>query len=455
MLIVIIALMKENTMNMTEGSPTKLILLFSIPMLIGNIFQQLYSFADSMIVGRLLGPDALASIGSTGAVSFFFFALSLGIGTGGGIITSQFFGRGDTAKVKNCIMNNAYIMIVMPIFVGGIAFFLAEPVLYLLRTPAEIKANALLYLRINCVGMLFVSFYNYISSMLRSLGDSKTPLYFLIFSCLLNVGLDFLFIKAFNLGVFGAGVATVISQFLSGILCLIFAVKTNSYFKFSKNDYIVNFPVIRDTIKLGMPVSLQFAMIAISCMELQSVVNSFGPVAVAAFTATEKIEEFVHLPYQTLSAALSTFVGQNYGAKKIDRVFKGYYKGLLIMAIFTTVIIPVIQFTGKAITSLFVESDVVTQMGGRALQITSIFYYFLGIIYMVRGILYGVGDSLFSFINGIVEVIGRVVFPLVLMRCFNLQSPWVIWWSVGLVWSIAGITAWWRYAVIRKRLLLH
>lgn len=271
----------------------------------------------------------------------------------------------------------------------------------------------------------------------------------------MNVGLDFLFIKAFNLGVFGAGVATLISQFLSGILCLIFAVKTNSYFKFSKNDYIVNFPVIRDTIKLGMPVSLQFAMIAISCMALQSVVNSFGPVAVAAFTATEKIEEFVHLPYQTLSAALSTFVGQNYGAKKIDRVFKGYYKGLLIMAIFTTVIIPVIQFTGKAITSLFVESDAVTQMGGRALQITSIFYYFLGIIYMVRGILYGVGDSLFSFINGIVEVIGRVVFPLVLMRCFNLQSPWVIWWSVGLVWSIAGITAWWRYAVIRKRLLLH
>lgn len=445
--------MKDNTMNMTEGSPTKLLLLFSIPMLIGNVFQQFYSIADSIIVGRLLGSNALASIGAIGSVSFFFFALSLGIGTGGGIITSQFFGRGDAAKVKNCILNNAYIMIAMPLIVGGGAFFLAKPVLNLLKTPALIYDNALLYLRINCLGMLFVSFYNYISSMLRSLGDSRTPLYFLIFSCLLNVGLDFLFIKAFGLGIFGAGVATVFSQFLSGILCWIYAVKKNPYFKFSKNDYNLNLPVIRDTVKLGLPVALQFAMIAISCMAMQSVVNSFGPVAVAAFTATEKIEEFVHLPYQTLSAALSTFVGQNFGAKKIDRLLNGYYKSILMMAIFTTLIIPVVQLTGGFMTGLFVENDKVVEVGAKALQISSLFYYALGIIYMVRGILYGVGDSLFSFINGIVEVIGRVVFPLVLMRCFNF-GVWVIWWAVGLVWTIAAITAWWRYEIIKRRLLL-
>lgn len=445
--------MKDNTMNMTEGSPTKLLLLFSVPMLIGNIFQQLYSFADSIIVGRLIGPDALAAIGATGSVGFFFFALSIGIGTGGGIITSQFFGRGDTAKVKNCMVNNAYIMVVLPIVVGGIAFFLAHPVLKILRTPDEIAENALIYLRINCVGMLFVSFYNYVSSMLRSLGDSKTPLYFLIFSCFLNIGLDILFISVFKMGVFGAGVATLISQALSGILCMIYAVNTNSYFRFKHNDYNVNLPVIRDTIKIGMPVSLQFAMIAISCMALQSVVNSFGPAAVAAFAATDKIEQFVHLPFQTLSAALSTFCGQNYGAKKLDRVVDGYHKSVIMMIIFTVVIIPVIQLSGGAITSLFVKDPEVIYLGGNALKITSLFYFALGMIYMVRGILYGVGDSLFSFINGIVEVIGRISFPFILLGCFNF-GVWVIWWSAALVWFIAAVTAYMRYKVIKKRLIV-
>lgn len=452
--------MKDNTMSMTEGSPIRLLLVFSIPMLIGNIFQQLYSFSDSIIVGRLIDANAFGAIGATGAISFLFFALSLGIGTGGGIITSQFFGRGDKAKVKNCILNNAYIMVVMPLLVGTIAFFLAEPVLILMRTPEKIRADSITYLRINCVGMLFVSFYNYVSSMLRSLGDSKTPLYFLIFSCVLNIGLDFLFIKGFGLGVMGAGIATVISQLLSGVLCFIFAVKTNEYFQFEKNDYILNLSVIKNTIKVGLPVALQFAMIAVSCMALQSVVNGYGPVAVAAFAASEKIEEFVHLPYQTLSAALSTYVGQNYGAKKMQRVLSGYKKSLIMMAVFTAVIIPVIQLTGRSLTSLFVgtgtsngaEAGEIVALGGKALQITSLFYFFLGIIYMVRGILYGVGDSLFSFINGIVEVIGRVAFPVLLVSCFDF-GVWVIWWSVGLVWTIAAITAWWRYAVIKKRLI--
>lgn len=446
--------MKENTMNMTEGNPTRLILLFSIPMLVGNVFQQLYSFADSIIVGKLIGADALAAIGATGSISFFFFALSLGIGTGGGIVTSQFFGRGDVAKVKNCIVNNAYIMIVIPIVVGGAAFFLADPVISVMQiADPVIKANAILYLKINCVGMLFVSFYNYVSSMLRSLGDSRTPLYFLIFSCILNIGLDILFITVFHMGVFGAGVATVISQFLSGVLCMIFAVKTNSYFKFSKNDYNLNLPVIRDTVKIGMPVALQFSMIAISCMALQTVVNKCGPVAMAAFTATDKIEQFIHLPYQTLSAALSTFVGQNFGAKKMDRVMQGYRKSLIIMCIFTAIIIPVIQLCGGWLTSLFVQDkpDVVL-LGGKALRVTSLFYFFLGIIYMVRGILYGVGDSLFSFINGIVEVIGRVSLPVLLVTALG-GNVLGIWWSVGIVWTLAGITAWWRYVVIKKRLI--
>lgn len=443
--------MKENTMDMTSGSPVKLLLVFSIPMLIGNIFQQFYNLADSIIVGRLLGSSALASIGATGSIGFFFFALCSGIGTGGGIIVSQFFGRGDKDKVKNCIVNGGYLMMIFPIIVGALAFFLAKPFLQMLKTPAEIISSSIIYLRIGCIGLFFVSFYNFISSMLRALGDSKTPLYFLIFSCILNVVLDIIFISVFKLGVFGAGVATVISQFLSGALCFIYAVKTNQYFKFESKDFFVNYVMIRDTVKIGVPMSFQFSMIAISCMALQAVVNSFGPTAVAAFTAVGKIEEFVHLPYQTLSAALSTYCGQNYGAKKLDRVVDGYRKSIAMMCIFTALVIPVFQFFGGQITGVFVRNEQVIAFGRQALKITSAFYFFLGIIYMVRGILYGVGDSFFSMLNGIVEVIGRVTIPF-LITPIPFIGVWGIWLTEGLVWVISGVTAYWRYLVIKKRI---
>lgn len=196
---------------MTEGSPIRLLIVFAIPMMIGNIFQQFYNVVDSVIVGRLVGADALAAIGATGSVTFLFFALCNGIGSGGGIITSQFFGRGDTGLVKSCIANTAYIMIAFPAVVGVAAFFLTEPLLRLLQTPEDILGDAVVYMRVMCVGLVFVSVYNFVSSMLRALGNSKTPLYFLIFSCILNTVLDIVFVRYLNLAVFGAAVATLIS----------------------------------------------------------------------------------------------------------------------------------------------------------------------------------------------------------------------------------------------------
>ncbi len=192
---------KTAVLNMTEGSPVSLIIKFSIPMLIGNLFQQLYNLVDSVIVGQFVGSDALASIGATSSVTFLFFALCNGIGNGGGIITSQFFGKGSTDEVKSCIANTAYIMLVFPLTVGIVALFISRPILVLLDTPQEILKDALRYLRIMCIGIVFVSLYNFASAMLRALGDSRTPLYFLIFSCFLNAGLDLLFVcKRYILG---------------------------------------------------------------------------------------------------------------------------------------------------------------------------------------------------------------------------------------------------------------
>lgn len=440
----------NNTMDMTQGSPVRHLLLFSIPMLIGNIFQQVYNLVDSVIVGQFIGADALAAVGATGSLTFFFFALCNGIGTGGGIITSQSFGSHDDARVKKCIANTGYIMLVFPIVVGALAFVLARPLLVVLSTPEAILTDAVIYTQILSVGLLFVSIYNYVSSMLRALGDSKTPLYFLIFSCLLNVVLDLLFVCVFNMGVFGAGLATVVAQLVGGALCLLFACMKNPYFKLTKDDFQVDSKVVWSALRLGIPLSLQFSLIAISSMALQRVVNSFGAIAVAAFTATSRIEQLVHQPYQTLSSSLSTYCGQNYGAKQNKRVYEGYHKSLIIMLVFTVIIVPVIQFLGDDITSWFVSDEAVIAMGGQALRITSWFYFFLGIIYVVRGILNGLGDAFFAMFNGVIEVIGRFTVPILMTKYMGI-GLWGIWWSVGVVWGISGLTAWFRYLYVKRK----
>ena len=443
---------KNKTMNMTEGSPIRLLIAFSVPMLIGNIFQQFYNLVDSVVVGRLVSADALAAIGATGSITFMFFALCNGIGSGGGIIASQCFGRGDTSQVKSCIANTAYIMIAFPAVVGVIAFFLADPMLRLLNTPEKIFRDALSYLRLMCVGLVLVSLYNFVSSMLRALGDSKTPLYFLIFSCILNAGLDVLFVGSFGLGVTGAAVATLIAQLVSGGTCIVYAIRRNPYFHLEREDLAFNRKMVEDVVRIGLPLSLQFSLIAISSMAMQRVVNSFGAVAVAAFTAGSRIEQVIHQPYQTLSAALATYTGQNYGANRKDRILDGYRKSLLLMLIFTVLMVVVMQLFSRPITAIFIREPEVIAMGATALRITSLFYFFLGIIYVMRGVLNGLGDGFFALYNGIVEVIGRFTVP-VLLTSIPLFGVWGIWWSAGIVWFLSGFTAWLRYRSHGRKIL--
>lgn len=442
---------ERHVLNMTEGRPLNLLVKFALPMLIGNLFQQVYNLADSIIVGKFVGADALASIGASSSVTFLFFALCNGIGNGGGIITSQYFGKGDDAMVKKSITNTAYIMFIFPLVVGIMAFILSRPILVLLKTPGNIMNDSLIYVRTMCVGLLFVSLYNFISSMLRALGDSKTPLYFLIAACLINVFLDIVFVYYFDLSVMGAGIATVISQLLSGAGCMIYAVKKNEYFDLKRQDFEFDIKLTKRIVKLGVPLSLQFALIAISCMALQSVVNSYGTVAVAAFTATSRIEQIVHQPYGTLGAALSTYTGQNYGANKHDRIVVGLKKGILLMVLFTAILVPVMQLIPGSIVGIFVDDPVVIEMGARALRINSIFYVVLGIIYVFRGNLNGYGDSFFALLNGIVEVFGRFTVPFIL-TAIPFIGLWGIWWSVGVVWFMSALSAVIRYIFFTRRL---
>ena len=441
-----ISVMSTLVRDMTRGNTTKLLISFSIPMLIGNIFQQLYNLADSAIVGRGVGPFALAAVGSTGSLSFLFFSFCIGVANGGGITASKYFGAKDDEKVKKVIVNGAYMMLAASVLMAILGYVLAAPVLRLLDTPEDIIDVATMYLRIMCLGIPFIGLYNYASAMLRALGDSVTPLIFLVVSCFINIGFDCLFVYVFGWGVFGAAIATLIAQFLSGFACLLFAYFKNDYFKIKREYIKPDMKIIGECARMGSMLALQMSLIAVSCLALQRYVNGFGPMTMAVFTAVGRIEQIVQQPYGSLGMALSTHAGQNLGARNYKRIKEGFGKGMLIMAAFSAIVLPLAQFGGETIMKIFTEEPEIITMGAKALRITSAFYFTLGTIYVCRGVLNGIGDAGFALINGVVEVIGRIGFPL-LLTLFPVIGVWGIWLSAGLTWFISGLFAFIRYAV--------
>lgn len=430
--------------DMTKGNTTKLLLEFSVPMLIGNIFQQIYNVVDSAIVGKYIGADALAAVGSTGSVNFLFFSLCIGVGSGSGIVASRYFGAKEHDNVKRVVANSCYIMMLVSFIMAILGFMLSGGVLHLLNTPADIFADAALYLQIMCLGIPLVGIFNYSSSILRALGDSRTPLIFLLVSCFVNIGLDYLFVVKFGMGITGAAVATIIAQAIAGIGCLIYSYITNEYFRVEKKLRGINIKIINECVRLGSMLALQMGMIAVSCIALQRYVNGFGSTVVAAFTATGRIEQIIQQPYNSLGMAISTHAGQNLGAGNHKRIKEGFNKGLLIALIFSLLMLPVMQIFGEQIISIFVDDQEVIALGAKGLRITSVFYFALGSIYVSRGILNGIGDAAFAFINGFVEMVGRILLPALLAG--SLFGVWGLWLSGGLTWFISGL-----FAVIRYR----
>ena len=442
--------MRSISVNMSTGRPMGLLVRFALPLLIGNLFQQAYNLADSIIVGRFIGAGALAAVGATGSVSFLFFSVCNGISSGGGIVTAQYFGAGDDDKVRRAIVNSAYLMFSTSFFMGLLAFVLTPRVLHWMGTPADILPDSITYMRMMCLSVPLIGVYNYAASMLRALGDSKTPLYFLIVACLLNVVLDLVFVLALGMGVFGAALATMIGQLLAGVGCLAFARRSNPYFMLSRREMTVDWAIVRHAVRLGLPMALQWSMIAVSTTALQSVVNRFGTTTVAAFTATNRIDQLTQQPFGSLGMALSTFAGQNYGAGKIDRVRHGLRDGFIVMASFSGVMLVVIQLLRMSIIRVFVSEAEVIALGGRALALTSCFYIFLGTIYITRGTLNGVGDTLFSLINGGIEVLCRIFLPMGLILIPGV-GVWGIWWTAGLTWGVSAAACLLRYFYWRAK----
>ncbi len=428
---------KKYVCDMTNGNVAGLLLRFAFPMLIGNIFQQFYNMADSVIVGKFVGSNALGAVGSVGSLNFMFFSLCMGLGSGIGVLISQYFGAGQDEYVRKIIANAVYITIAAGMLMSLCGTILAKPILCIMNTPQENFVDALIYMRIVCGATVVVAGYNMISSILRALGDSKTPLIFLVAASGINIILDLIFVIVFHMGVAGAAFATVIAQVLAMLGSIWFGMRKNPYLQLKKRHFQFDREIFQNSLRLGLPIAAQNALIAFSCVALQSVVNRYGAIVMAAYTATSRVEQLVQQPFGSLGTAVSTFAGQNAGAGRYDRVSAGCKVSVRIVLIFSLIMVIVMFLLGDKIVGLFVNEPEVIGIGAKGLQITSLMYIGLGLIYVMRGMLNGVGDATFAMINGVTEVIGRVGFAWLLMMIPSV-GLWGVWYTNGLTWALTG-----------------
>ncbi len=444
--------------DMTEGSEAGHIVRFALPLLAGNILQQLYNVADTMIVGRYVGDDALAAVGATGSVTFFFYTLCLGLAIGAGVIISQLFGAGEKRRVKSAIYNSAVITLIFGLAVSIISVIFAKPALILLNTPENLLETSVRYMKIACGGTIAVAAYNWINSVMRSLGDSKTPLIFLGIASGLNIVLDLLFVVGFNLGVSGAAAATVLAQSISAISCIIYAFAANGDIRLLKSDMRIESGMIFRCIKTGVPIAVQNGLISVSMIALQRVTNSFGETVMAAYTVSMRIEQFIQQPFSSLNAAVSAFIGQNTGAGKNERVICGYKISMKIMAALSAAMLAVFWIFAEQITGLFVSGSEVIRIGAYALRLTSCFYIFLGTIHVTRGFLNGAGDTGYALVNGMAEVLCRIAFSVVLTRipAIGYRGIWgttcITWFATALISFIRYLHGKWKSkAIVNNR----
>lgn len=446
------------TTDMTTGSEFKHIMQFALPMLAGNLFQQFYNIADSIIVGKFLGSDALASVGATGSITYFFYTLCIGLATGTGILISQSFGAGNNENVKKYIANSAYVLGIFGVVISAFSALMAPHLLKMLNTPAEIFEASTGYMRISCIGTVAVAAYNWINSVMRSLGDSRTPLIFLVVASILNVVLDLLFVVVFSMGVNGAALATILAQGVSAIGSIIFAFAKNPMFRLTRETAVFNRKYAGKCVSVGVPIALQNAMVSVSMIYLQSVANSFGKTVVAAYTATMRVEQLVHQPFSSLNAAISAFTGQNVGAGKKDRIIRGYRQSMKAGIVFAMLLLGAFLLFSENIIGMFVDKEEtvvidgimknigedVIGIGAAALKISACFYIFLGTIHVTRGLLNGAGDVKYAMINGLAEIIGRIGFALILVNIPG-TGHLAVWGTTCLTWLLTGVMSYVRY----------
>ena len=420
------------TKDMTTGNPLKLILFFSLPVLFGNLFQQFYSMVDTIIVGQFLGEDALAAVGATGSIMFLVLGFASGLAQGFGVMVSQAFGAKDESRLKHIVALSFLLTIIISVVLTALTVTTSRELLIFMNTPDNILDMADSYIRVIFWGIITSMMYNVVSGILRGVGDSKTPLYFLLFSSALNIVLDLFCIVTLKLNVAGAAYATVISQGISAVLCLIYMYRKSQM------------------MGLGIPMALNYSLIAVGSMILQSAVNVFGSSAVAAFTAASKVEQISTQPMPALGTTMSTYCGQNLGAGKYERIFDGMKKAFGIALGTVAIAAFICTVFGRSIVSLFLSepTEAIYSYATQYLNTISCFFFFLALIYLYRTSLQGLGKGIMPMVSGIFEMICRVGVVWLLL---NPYGYWSVRLASPVAWIGAGVPLMISYLVWKNR----
>lgn len=429
--------------DLTKGEPLKLIIIFSIPLLIGNIFQQLYNIADLVIVGRLLGVEAFASVGAVAPLFFLIMFIIVGLTNGFAVVTGQKFGAKDTAAVKKSVVISTVLSLFVTLFFTLICSIIMHPVLRLLNVPENIYKDAYWYIEIIVLGLITATFYNLLASIIRALGDSKTPLYFLIIASVANIILALCFIELFNIGVAGSAVAVVLSQGVSVLLCLFYVKKKFPILHLKKQDWLIKFDKefynsALEHLKIGIPMAAQFSIIGIGVIVIQSVCNTFGSDVIAAITAALRIEQIATLPMVSFGVALASFVAQNFGAKKFRRIRTGVIHTSILSIVLSILMAIVMRFWGADIIKEFIGSATpkIIDIAHQYLMISTFFYIFLSQIFIYRNALQGMGEAIFPLMASIAELLMRAFAAIYLAIKFGYIG---IFYSGPIAWISACI----------------
>ena len=442
----------SKTTEMTTGKPYKLILAFAIPMVLGNVFQQFYNMADTIIVGKFVGVNALAGVGSTGAITFLVIGFALGVCTGFSIPVAQEFGAGNYKKMRKYIAHAIYLCAATIIILTTVTMLAAKPLLIIMNTPEEIFADAYNYIIVIFAGIAATIFYNMLSGILRALGDSKSPLIFLVISSVLNIALDFVLIISFNMGVFGAALATVISQAVSAFLCLIYMIKNYDILRFEKDEFQFDSKYILSLSSNGYPMAFQFSITAVGSIILQSAVNTLGTQSVAAITAATKIQTVAIGPMESLGITMATYCGQNKGAGKIDRITRGIKQSLIIQMIYCVIACLAVCLLGGFLTTLFIDTkttapeaiEKIRDLSSYYLIINGLFYPLLGVLFIIRNSIQGMGYSMLPMLAGVSELTARSVVSIGFISAAGFSAAAL---ASPAAWILADIVLVITYAV--------
>ena len=427
--------MKSAQSDMTSGSPMKIILWFTLPIFIGNVFQQFYNMADAVIVGKFVGNNALAAVGSTGTIMFLINGFVIGMTAGFTVLTAQKFGAGDERGIRKSVTGAAWLSLIVGLILTAAFMVFMKPLLTLMNTPADIFDDAYAYIMIISGGILAQMLYNLLASILRALGNSRVPLYFLILSAVLNIVLDLVFVIVFQMGAAGAAVATIISQGVSGLLCLVYIGKKVQLLRMTKEDWKPQTTLLSAQLKVGIPMALQYSITAIGTMMVQSSLNILGSTMVAAYTAAGKIEQVVTQAYIAMGTTMATYGAQNMGAGDVPRIRQGFKACTIIGIVYSFIAAAFVMTAGKYMTYLFVSEDVGTIMNSVDiyLKCVGIFFIPLAVVNIYRNGIQGLGYGLLPMTAGIAELIGRGVVAVIaagqrsyLGVCLASPAAWIL-----------------------------